>query len=220
MDMGIEPPTKRAFAFIDGQNLFKAAKEAFGYTFPNYSIPALPLKVCRDYGWELKKVKFYTGVPDRFDSPHWNYFWAAKLLHMSRQGVEVFTRSLRYRNKFARLNDGTTHSFTVAEEKGIDVRLALDVIRLGLRNEYDVAIIFSQDQDLSEVADEIRQIAREQKRWIKIASAFPDSPSMQNRRGINKTDWIRIDRRSYESCVDVVNHLKGFVPPVSRPRDP
>ena len=34
--MPSEPPLKRAFVFVDGQNLFHAAKEAFGYSFPNY----------------------------------------------------------------------------------------------------------------------------------------------------------------------------------------
>ena len=29
--MSGEPPTKRAVAFVDGQNLFHAAREAFGY---------------------------------------------------------------------------------------------------------------------------------------------------------------------------------------------
>lgn len=36
--MPVEPAVKRAAAFIDGQNLFCAAKEAFGYTFPNYDL--------------------------------------------------------------------------------------------------------------------------------------------------------------------------------------
>jgi len=31
-----EPTIKRAVAFIDGQNLFYAAKKAFGYQYPNY----------------------------------------------------------------------------------------------------------------------------------------------------------------------------------------
>jgi hypothetical protein len=37
----------------------------------------------------------------------------------------------------------------------------------------DIAILFSQDQDLSEAANEIRTISVEQQRWIKIACAFP-----------------------------------------------
>lgn len=57
---------------------------------------------------------------------------------------------------------GAPFSILVAEDKGIDVRLALDVIRFGIREEYDVALIFSQDQDLSEVADEVAASAREQ----------------------------------------------------------
>ena len=84
----------------------------------------------------------------------------------------------------------------------MDVRIAIDVIRLAFRREYDVALIFSQDQDLSEAAQEIRVIAREQQRWIKVASAFPVSPTSTNRRGINSTDWILIDRATYEACID------------------
>jgi hypothetical protein len=61
---------------------------------------------------------------------------------------------------------------------------------------------FNPDQDLSEVADEIRQIARQQLRWIRIACAFPSSPASPNRRGINGTDWIKIDRATYDACLD------------------
>jgi hypothetical protein len=70
------------------------------------------------------------------------------------------------------------------------------------QNLADVVLIFSQDQDFSEVADEVRSVAREQDRWIKIASAFPVSPTAPNNRGINKTDWIRIDRTLYDACID------------------
>lgn len=52
------------------------------------------------------------------------------------------------------------------------------------------------------MAEEIRAIAREQDRWIKIACAFPFSPATCNRRGIDKADWIRIDRATYDACLD------------------
>ena len=90
-------------------------------------------------------------------------------------------------------------SFAVVEDH---VRLALDVIRMSHRQELDVAVILSQDQDLSEVAAEIRAIAHEQNRWIKVASAFPVSPTSRNRRGIDRTDWLQIDRVLYDACVD------------------
>jgi len=90
----------------------------------------------------------------------------------------------------------------VGEEKGVDVRMAIDIMRMVRQNLLDVALLFSQDQDFSEVADEVRAVAREQRRWIKIASAFPFSPTASNRRGINKTDWIAIDRTLYDACID------------------
>ena len=121
---------------------------------------------------------------------------------MGRQGIHVFSRTLRYRNETIIQPDGREATVLVGREKGIDVRLALDILLLGFRSEYDVAVVFSQDQDLSEIADEIRILAKSQDRWIKIVSAFPTSPTSKNRRGINGTDWIRIDRTLYDSCID------------------
>jgi hypothetical protein len=174
----IEPVKKRVISFIDGQNLFHAVRESFGYTYPNYDVLALSKAVCSAHGWSLEEARFYTGIPDTIDDPKC-----------------VVT-----------LPDGSTHSFLAGEEKGIDVRMALDIIRISHRKELDVAVIFSQDQDLSEVAKEIRTIAVEQNRWIKIACAFPYSPTTRNRRGIDKTDWIKIDRATYDACLDRRNY--------------
>jgi uncharacterized LabA/DUF88 family protein len=199
--MAKEPAFIRAVAFFDGQNLFHSAKHAFGYSFPNFDPVKLAQKVCEDHGWQNSGVRFYTGIPDASDKPLWNHFWTAKGAQMGREGVHVFTRPLKYRNQRITLPDGTEHSFLDGNEKGIDVRIALDVIRMALKQEFDVAILFCRDQDLSEVADEIRIIAQEQQRWIKMVSAFPSSPAHKVR-GINHTDWIRIDRHAYDACID------------------
>jgi hypothetical protein len=51
-------------------------------------------------------------------------------------------------------------------------------------------------------ATEARHISREQSRWIKIASAFPRSPTTRNRRGTDTTDWIPTDRhREYSAPI-------------------
>ncbi len=197
-----EPATKRATAFVDGQNLFHAVKEAFGYTYPNYDVKALAERACSQNGWQLKETRFYTGVPCRQENPSWGRFWEKKLLLMSRSGIHTFSREIRYRNQTVVLPNGKEQTVTVGREKGVDIRIALDVVRLARESKYDVAIIFSQDQDFSEVADEIRAIARQQERWVKIASAFPVSPTRRDNRGINKTDWIPIDREAYEACID------------------
>ena len=95
-----------------------------------------------------------------------------------------------------------TTTVLVGSEKGIDVRLALDVVASARDDTCDVAVIFSQDQDLAEVADEVRAISIQQNRWIKLACAFPASPAYTNARGISNTEWIRVDRAMYDSCLD------------------
>jgi uncharacterized LabA/DUF88 family protein len=170
--MSTEPAIKRAIVFVDGQNLFYAAKNAFGYAYPNYDIASLAAAVCQQHNWNLAQVR------------------------------HVFSRPLRYRNQTVRLPSGQTHTFLVGQEKGVDVRLALDIVSCAYQDSYDVALVFSQDQDLSEVADELRLISQRQNRWIKMASAFPFSPASLNRRGINTSDWIRIDRATYDACLD------------------
>jgi uncharacterized LabA/DUF88 family protein len=200
--MLIEPAIKRAVAFIDGQNLFHHARNAFGYHFPNFDIRKLVDSIVASEGWNLVGTYFYTGVPDAGDDPMWNRFWTNKLASMGRQGITVFTRQLRYRNNTVKLPDGSSFTFLHGEEKGIDVRLALDVIGKAVRDEYDVALVFSQDQDMSEVADEIRVIAHQCDRWIRMACAYPISPTVTNKRGINGTQWIKIDRKTYDACLD------------------
>ncbi len=200
--MSQEPQDKRAIAFFDGQNLYHAAREAFGHKYPRYDPKALASALCGARGWRLQQVRFYTGVPDASDDPFWNHFWTSKLAQMGREGVWTFSRSLRYQNKTVALPNGSEHTYLAGHEKGTDVRIALDVLSLALDNVYDVALIFSQDQDLSELAVEMRRIAMRERRWIKLVSAFPQSPTYRNRRGINGTDWIPMPRKIYESHLD------------------
>lgn len=208
--MPAEPTPKRAIAFIDGQNLFYAVKYAFGYTYPNFDVPELARAVCQARAWTVSQTRFYTGIPSVQDDPFWNHFWTAKLAVMGTRGVVTFSRHLKYRNQTVSLPDGSTTTVLVGQEKGVDVRLALDVVRLAREAAFDVAVLFSQDQDLSEVADEVRAISMERQRWIKVACAFPTSPTYQNIRGVNNTDWVRFDRKLYDTCIDRTDYRKGF----------
>ncbi len=200
--MRIEPTEKRTAAFFDGQNLFHAAREAFGYTWPNYDVAKLTHAVCQMKGWTPGRIYFYTGLPSVKDDPFWNHFWTAKLAVMGTRGIRTYSRHLKYRNQLVHVPGGGVTTALVGQEKGIDIRIALDVVRMARENQYDVALIFSQDQDLSEVADEVRSISIAQDRWIKLACAFPVSPTYENVRGIHKTDWIEIDRSTYDACLD------------------
>jgi len=52
----------------------------------------------------------------------------------------------------------------------------------------------------------VRAISIEHQRWLKVASVVPVSPTYHNRRGINGTDWIRLDRGTYDACIDPVDY--------------
>jgi len=205
-----QPEMPRAIAFVDGQNLFNAAKEAFGYDYPNYDVLKLAQEVASGNGWTLIQTCFYTGIPEPKDPRH--AFWSNKLANLGRQGIVLFSRPLRYHFEEGTLPDGSTSKVRVPVEKGVDIRLALDVVRLAFANRYDVAIIFSQDQDYSEAAKEIRAISKAAKRWIKVVSAFPSSKLTFNKRGIELTDWILIDKATYDRCIDPVDYRPSRPP--------
>lgn len=229
-----QPNPVRAHAFFDGQNLYYAARREFGVQEADYDPKKLAQAVCDQKGWQLDKVHFYTGVPDSRRFQRLAAFWSSKIKYMKLAGVEVHTRPVVYRwedsplygdsvivlpdNTEVTIRDplyfqngneipqNSTLLVYVGREKGIDISIGVDVIRLALARVFDVAIVFSQDNDLSPVADEIRIIAGEQKRWLKIASAYPYGGKTKFKRGIDKTDWVPIDQATYEACKDPNNN--------------
>ena len=200
--MPTEPDIKRAVSFIDGQNLFRHAMSAFGHYHPNYDPKKLSDAVCNAHGWINHGVRFYTGTPSAEHEPMWHEYWTRRLTEMKRSGIVVTARSLQYKIERIPLEDGSLREIAIPREKGIDLRLGLDVVRMARRGDLDVALIFSQDQDLAEVAQEIRSIVYSEGRWLKIASAFPSGPNATVNRGINSTDWFRMDQQFYDACLD------------------
>lgn len=203
-----EPTKKRAVAFFDGQNLYHQAKATFGHKIPNYDPKKLFTAVCNEKGWLPQSVRFYTGMPKFKEQPKWHKFWRSKLLRMRREGIDVTDPWLHYHPEKVILRDGTIGTRDKAREKGIDVRLALDMVRLAQRDQYDVAILFSQDQDLAEAIKDIKEIAREKRRWIKLVCAFPNGPNASSKRGVDGCDWLRMEEAFYQNCLDLRDHWR------------
>ncbi len=218
-------------ALFDGQNLFHAAKEQFGYSFPNYDPFALAAMVCNWRGWQLVEARFYTGVPDIAINRFWNIFWNNKIRAMKRRGVKVFQRMTRERTREAVLDgsevirfpgqaplpagttlhladgsvvpSGTEIRVRMGVEKGIDVLIAVDMIRQAHSKAYDALILFSQDQDLAEAVTGVFEVAREQGRRVELASAYPDGPGQK---GINMTKPIPINKADSDPCIDKADY--------------
>ena len=184
----------RAVALIDGMNLFNNAKRAFGslnsnydYDFPNYDVTKLAKVVSVKLGSNLVQTRFYTGVPRQGIDADRHYFWLAKTRAMQQSGVEVYTRALR-------------DSYP-PQEKGVDLRIGLDALSLAYGMVYDTLIIFSTDQDFTEVRDHVEQVAASQSRTIRFVSAYPAAPGSQIW-GIKGFEHLPIPQNIYERCID------------------
>ena len=104
-----------------------------------------------------------------------------------------------------------TFSIWTGAEKGIDVRIALDMVKLAHQNEYDIGIIFSQDQDLAEAVQEVWDIVKRQARSIELYFAFPVSSSTRNTAPIRGTKAIEILAELYFNSKDPSrsSHVEG-----------
>jgi uncharacterized LabA/DUF88 family protein len=177
-DAAVSKP--RAYVFFDGQNLFHDAQREFGCQTPDFCPFRLADAICRQQGWDLRHARFYTGVPRQEQSRTWSVFWANKGQAMKRLGVEFVTRKLspktttiklyddvtvwrldktKYAGRFlfedgTEVPDGVIVEAQLFGEKGIDVRIAVDMIRYRAENAYDVAVLFSRDKDLAEAVSE------------------------------------------------------------------
>jgi len=196
------PAVLRAHVFFDGQNLFKTAKAAFGYTYPNYDPIALAHHVCNLKNLQCDGIHFYTGMHRSDENKFWYDFWSRKLGALGTRGVDIFSRPLAYCDETVSDSNGKLVTVRIPREKGVDIRMALDIVRLARSGDYEVAVIFSQDQDLSEAVKEIRNIRIEQGRWMKAYCAFPVAPNGRHRPSINGAAPIKITKADYDACID------------------
>ena len=186
--------------FVDGQNLYHLAKAAWlsgvshpapPYAWPSYDVEKLAnALVARQPGRTLTQIRFYTGVPGRRLDRRWHDFWSNKIRFLTRRGIYVYR---------GRVNPA-------GQEKGVDVSLAIDLVQATHERRYDVAIIVSQDWDFGPAVSLAKQIAESQNRTLTFESAFPVGPGSRSRRGVPGTNWVHIDRATYDACRDYRNY--------------
>lgn len=144
--------------FIDYENIRFAAREVFGdprrdpYTFGHVDPLRLGLLVKQlgervDPARELTAVRVYRGRPGPKSGPKAQAGSARQFAAWaSHPLVTVRHRPLRYQPTAWSMGRPTRWR---AEEKGIDVMVALDVAIGARDNHYDVAVVVSADSDLA-----------------------------------------------------------------------
>ena len=181
----------RAIVFIDGQNLYHLARAAWGtgggiqaspYNWPSYDVAKLAAElVAQTPGRSLEKVFFYTAVAR---SGRWHAFWTSKLRRLRNQGIAV-----------------TRGSVIQGREKGSDISLAIDLVTYAYEQEYDAAIIVSEDWDYAPAVRRAKEVAGKQGRTPTFESAFPVVAGNRTR-GIPGTRFFPIDKAVYDNCLE------------------
>lgn len=151
--------------FIDYQNVQGSARRCFlPANAPRHAGQVDPLALAnllvarRNRASVLVEVRVYRGRP----SPDRQAVAAAandrQADRWSRSSqVTVIRRPLNYRTE-----DGVL----IASEKGVDVALAVDLVRLAITKAYDAAILVSRDTDLMPALETVRDLRAA---WVEVA---------------------------------------------------
>ena len=199
-----KPAAVRVCAFIDGMNLFNCAKRCFGYDFPNYDIARLVGAVVAMEGQRVLVDTFFcVGIPKKLDDEKRHNWWTKKLMALGRSGVRVSSRVLKRRELKIHLEGVVNFDTTVPRlvEKGVDLAIGLELVKLANERAFDAAIVFSQDGDLVEAVQEVRRIGRQQNRWVQVECAYPVAPGVDSW-PIKGTVQRQITKAIYDACLD------------------
>ena len=147
----------RLALFIDAQNAYRRARAAL---FPNAQSNRdgqfRPMDLGRLIASRggpggvlcaLSDVRIYSGRPDSNLQPRAHGAHRKQTARWRSDGAQVITRALRYPQAWPA---------KPAEEKGIDVALAIDFVRLAIDGTYDVGVIMSSDSDLQPALEFVR----------------------------------------------------------------
>jgi hypothetical protein len=158
----VSSPRVKVAVFYDWQNVYKTAREAFGWlAMPNEYGNFSPYQLARILAagngrgsdGELVLVEIHRGLPSQ---KHDRVGYAANRRQAAAwskeaPGIAVLKlRPLRYPRDYPR---------EPAVEKGVDVNLALGAVEAVLTKRCDVAVIFSHDSDLMPVPETIARVS-------------------------------------------------------------
>lgn len=143
--------------FIDDKNIYHEARRAFFTdTDPHYYGQIKPIElgqlICTrslpSHMRKLHQVRIYTGAPDATKEPKTYSAHVKQRAIWEKAGAEVISRTLRYPYDWPS---------SKAEQKGVDVALAVDFVALAIDGEYDVGVIASVDSDLKPALEYVKR---------------------------------------------------------------
>ncbi len=149
----------RVVVFLDYQNVYRRARDAFHDVLdPTYCGQVVPVRLAelivgRGLGARsLEQVRVYRGQPDATRDPKSYGANSRQCASWSSDArTKVVVRTLRYPQNWPAER---------AQEKGIDVALAIDFVMMAVRREYDVGVLMSTDTDLKPALEAVAALKK------------------------------------------------------------
>ncbi len=146
---------KRAFVFIDGSNFYFKLKELTSKLDGEYSLLEFDFRKFAEWLVEPNEpieIHYYLGVVSRRKDDG-----KSEELYTNQQ--KLF-RKLQKQNIVISLGQLIQHPDKIYHEKGVDVRLAVEMIKFARENKYDIAYLVSSDTDLVAAVEEVQSIGK------------------------------------------------------------
>lgn len=156
------PKKERVAVFFDYENVHRTAhKQYTNHGTPIHSTAFNPIKLAekvvakRSRASTLASIRVYRGRPVPAHQPiPASAFDIQRNVWEQDARVVMKTRDLKYR-----FDDADPAVFQ-AQEKGIDVSLAIDLVEAAMNNTYDAMIIFSCDTDLLPALELVKKMPK------------------------------------------------------------
>ena len=151
MDNLVNLPQRRAFVFIDDSNFYFKLKELTSKLDGKYSLIDFNFKKFSEWligDNKLIAIRYYLGAVKRqIDNQKSEKMYADQ---------QRLIRSLQKQDIVIILGQLIRHPDKTYHEKGVDVRLAVEMIRFARADKYDIAYLVSSDTDLIAAVEEVQ----------------------------------------------------------------
>jgi len=142
---------KKAFVFIDGNNFYFKLKDLTAQIDGRFSL----------LDFDFKRFAKWLVEPNKLIEVHY-YLGAIRRQKNNKKSEEMYAdqqrlfRKLQQQDIIITLGQLIQHPDKTYHEKGVDVRLAVEMIRFARENKYDEAYLVSSDTDLVAAAEEVQ----------------------------------------------------------------
>jgi uncharacterized LabA/DUF88 family protein len=171
---------KRAIVFVDANNWYHNVKLLFKPS--KISILKISNLICKNLKFDLKEIRWYSSIPDIADGEKTYFDHLLFLDILEKEGVKIITRKLQRLSskEILKRKRETIEALDLCEkckplieasfldladikrkEKGIDVWVAIDMVKAVINNECDVCILISGDTDFVPAINLIKKLGKE-----------------------------------------------------------